>query len=257
MHESEKWKWSRSVMSDPQRPHGPQLFQAPPSMGFSRQEYWSGLPLPSLFTQLACSKTKQTSKRANSSLSVHPLPACFGRNPVFPLLGKDANHVGAWEKALGGECWPQVTSGLETRDRTREVQDGGQAGRWGSGPSRGACRGRAAICSIWSTGPARLPCPALLPLIQPAICTFLSRKIPVSWHLTQDLRRTPEILKQQQQPPQLSTVMRSQGWVKDKEDKTRTSWTPPGGSGLLILLQQEVQLLIFVQRMSSQLREVN
>ena len=22
MHESEKWKWSRSVMSDPQRPHG-------------------------------------------------------------------------------------------------------------------------------------------------------------------------------------------------------------------------------------------
>jgi len=27
-------------------------FQAPPSMGFSRQEYWSGLPLPSLFELL-------------------------------------------------------------------------------------------------------------------------------------------------------------------------------------------------------------
>ena len=25
-------------------------YQAPPSMGFSRQEYWSGLPLPSLVT---------------------------------------------------------------------------------------------------------------------------------------------------------------------------------------------------------------
>ena len=25
-------------------------YQAPPSMGFSRQEYWSGLPLPSPFT---------------------------------------------------------------------------------------------------------------------------------------------------------------------------------------------------------------
>ena len=24
------------------------VYQAPPSMGFSRQEYWSGLPLPSL-----------------------------------------------------------------------------------------------------------------------------------------------------------------------------------------------------------------
>ena len=23
------------------------VYQAPPSMGFSRQEYWSGLPLPS------------------------------------------------------------------------------------------------------------------------------------------------------------------------------------------------------------------
>ena len=41
---SEKWKWSRSVMSDSLRPHG---HQAPPSMGFSRQEYWSGLPFPS------------------------------------------------------------------------------------------------------------------------------------------------------------------------------------------------------------------
>jgi len=26
----------------------PAAFQAPPSMGFSRQEYWSGVPLPSL-----------------------------------------------------------------------------------------------------------------------------------------------------------------------------------------------------------------
>ena len=26
--------------------------QAPPSMGFSRQEYWSGVPLPSLYNLL-------------------------------------------------------------------------------------------------------------------------------------------------------------------------------------------------------------
>ena len=31
-----------------QRPHGLHTaYQAPPSMGFSRQEYWSGVPLPS------------------------------------------------------------------------------------------------------------------------------------------------------------------------------------------------------------------
>ena len=41
-----KWvkSWSRSVVSDSLRPHG---HQAPPSVGFSRQEYWSGLPFPS------------------------------------------------------------------------------------------------------------------------------------------------------------------------------------------------------------------
>ena len=44
MHESEKWKWSRSVMSDSSRTHG---LQALPSMGFSKQEYWSGVSLPS------------------------------------------------------------------------------------------------------------------------------------------------------------------------------------------------------------------
>ena len=28
--------------------HDPAAYQAPPPMGFSRQEYWSGVPLPSL-----------------------------------------------------------------------------------------------------------------------------------------------------------------------------------------------------------------
>ena len=34
-------------MSGSLRPHGLVAYQAPPSMGFSRQEYWSGLPFPS------------------------------------------------------------------------------------------------------------------------------------------------------------------------------------------------------------------
>ena len=33
-------------------------YQAPPSMGFSRQEYWSGVPLPSTHTALTLSKFK-------------------------------------------------------------------------------------------------------------------------------------------------------------------------------------------------------
>ena len=31
-------------------------YQAPPSMGFSRQEYWSGVPLPSLIHMHSCSQ---------------------------------------------------------------------------------------------------------------------------------------------------------------------------------------------------------
>ena len=40
-------------------------YQAPPSMGFSRQEYWRGVPLPSLTEQLTLSffRSKGTIER--------------------------------------------------------------------------------------------------------------------------------------------------------------------------------------------------
>ena len=41
-----KWKWSRSVVSNSTTPWTV-AHQAPLSMGFSRQEYWRGLPFPS------------------------------------------------------------------------------------------------------------------------------------------------------------------------------------------------------------------
>ena len=46
MHESGKWKWSHSVVSNSATPWTA-AYQAPPSMGFSGQQYWSGVPLPS------------------------------------------------------------------------------------------------------------------------------------------------------------------------------------------------------------------
>ena len=42
-----KWKWRCSVMSRLFAIPWTVAYQAPPSMGFSRQEYWSGLPFPS------------------------------------------------------------------------------------------------------------------------------------------------------------------------------------------------------------------
>ena len=41
-------KWSHSVVSDCLQSHGTVAYQALLCMGFSRQENWSGLPLPSL-----------------------------------------------------------------------------------------------------------------------------------------------------------------------------------------------------------------
>ena len=46
MHESEKWKWNHSIVSDSVTPWTV-ASQAPPSRGFSRQEYRSALLLPS------------------------------------------------------------------------------------------------------------------------------------------------------------------------------------------------------------------
>ena len=53
---SNAWKWNVKVKS-PSRVRllatpWTAAYQAPPSMGFSRQEYWSGVPLPSPITNL-------------------------------------------------------------------------------------------------------------------------------------------------------------------------------------------------------------
>ena len=49
---SNAWKWKGKVKSLsrvwPSATPWTAAYQAPPSMGFSRQEYWSGVPLPSL-----------------------------------------------------------------------------------------------------------------------------------------------------------------------------------------------------------------
>ena len=41
------WSFSHLVVSDSLQPHGLVAHQAPLSLEFSRQEYWSGLPFPS------------------------------------------------------------------------------------------------------------------------------------------------------------------------------------------------------------------
>ena len=74
VHESEKWKWSRSVVADSATPWTA-AFQAPSSMGFPRQEYWSGLPLPSpiLHGEVKWSEVKWSRSVMSDSLQPHGL----------------------------------------------------------------------------------------------------------------------------------------------------------------------------------------
>ena len=69
MHESEKWKWSLSVVyvATPWTA----AYQVPPSMGFARQEYWSGLKHAIVtFLSVLGKKQKETMSIINiSSLS--------------------------------------------------------------------------------------------------------------------------------------------------------------------------------------------
>ena len=57
---SNAWKWKVKVkLLSRVRPSATPwtaAFQAPPSMGFSRQEYWSGMPLPSPIEHILCRK---------------------------------------------------------------------------------------------------------------------------------------------------------------------------------------------------------
>ena len=86
-----QWKWSRSVVSDSLRPHG---HQAPQSMGFSRQEYWSGLPFPwrSVLKESACN-VRDLDPISGSGRS----PGEGNGNPLqYSCLGNPMDR-GAWQ----------------------------------------------------------------------------------------------------------------------------------------------------------------
>ena len=76
-----KWKMKGKSLSRVQLFATPwtAAYQTPPSIGFSRQEYWSGLPLPS---PLDHQKSKSSRKPSTSALLIMPKPltVCFTTN---------------------------------------------------------------------------------------------------------------------------------------------------------------------------------
>ena len=76
-------------------------YQAPPSMGFSRQEYWSGVPVPSPLTSETVQKTSrdilppesETVPPACTSGPRQPRN-CFPDSPSHPLIPRDLQARG-------------------------------------------------------------------------------------------------------------------------------------------------------------------
>ena len=129
MHESEKWKWSRSVVSDSSTPWTA-AYQASTSMGFSRQKYGSGvqLPSPTPASRSQAKKQRATSKWGFSGGSeVKDSPAmqetwvqylgqerikdwCWSSDALAISWGESTHQKRPW-------CWERLSAGGEEGDK--------------------------------------------------------------------------------------------------------------------------------------------
>ena len=76
------WLWfSRSVASDSLRPHGLQPSRLLCPWGFSRQEYWNGLPLP-----FPGDLPKSGTEPRSPALQADSLPTELQEKPLLPTL---------------------------------------------------------------------------------------------------------------------------------------------------------------------------
>ena len=67
-------------------------YQTPPSMGFSRQEYWSGVPLPSLELRQRCQQKKQCKTNTFQKLNRQTAP--------LNLRGEEEDEMGKASEGL-------------------------------------------------------------------------------------------------------------------------------------------------------------
>ena len=113
---SNAWKWKAKVkflscvrlLATPWTA----AYQAPLSMGFAKQEYWSGVPLPSLLLSLGPQFLCVLGFRAgNPSVPRRPLSVVFSCEHAvvvtmcpLSLLNKVSIHYSCWKNAYRGCC---------------------------------------------------------------------------------------------------------------------------------------------------------
>ena len=112
---SNAWKWKVKVksLSHVRLLETPwtAAYQAPPPMGFSRQEYWSGVPLPSLAHIIQLVKIDQKKMENNNGQNIR----FIGRTDVeaeTPILWPpDAKSWLIWKDPDAGKDWRQEEKG--------------------------------------------------------------------------------------------------------------------------------------------------
>ena len=108
---SNAWKWKAKVklLSHVQLLATPwtAAYQAPPSMGFSRQEYWSGVPLPSPPMMLSPYDFYPLSLRV-----VH-LPYPAAGSPILHSLALNFMSTRSRVWQTWGQLWPQYVSRVD------------------------------------------------------------------------------------------------------------------------------------------------
>ena len=94
---SNAWKWKVKVKSLSRvrlfATPWTAAYQAPPSVGFSRQEHWSGLPLPSKWNLFMWSRNGEGIREQNKNRLESYACECMGENTFFIL-----NLIGKWGK---------------------------------------------------------------------------------------------------------------------------------------------------------------
>ena len=104
---SNAWKWKVKVKSLSRvrlfATPWTAAYQAPPSMGFSRQEYWSGLPLPSPNKTLGVGFGSEFTK---ALLCAHPKWLAFNQCVCSRLLHGNwtSQRIGSKEKGPKSKC---------------------------------------------------------------------------------------------------------------------------------------------------------
>ena len=101
-------------MSDSLRPHGLVAYQAPPSMGFSRQEYWSGLPFASPGDLPNPGIEPKSPPFQADALTSEPLIIVLSSswiNPLIKIAGRNINKLRYTnDTTLMAECEEELRS---------------------------------------------------------------------------------------------------------------------------------------------------